>query len=113
MGNFKGHALPGAYFIFLGIWWWINALMVYSRRLRIDEQPLGSPTFISTTWFPLPWRKCQKVPIEPLVKIFLAFCGIVLELIHDDSWVLIDKGDFVEDHLNNYSHAAMYSAFLI
>ncbi|KXJ27546.1 Transmembrane protein 45B [Exaiptasia diaphana] len=65
MGSFRGHALPGSFYIVTSLWWLANVYRIH-------------------------------------------------KLVPENSWVLVGNGDeFVEKHLNNYAHAAMYAVFMI
>lgn len=42
MGNFKGHALPGSFFLLFGLWWSVKYPLKYLCRKKKNTSPLGS-----------------------------------------------------------------------
>lgn len=42
MGNFKGHALPGTFFIIMGIWWTTRCVLKYACKKHKRTSYLGS-----------------------------------------------------------------------
>lgn len=42
MGSFKGHALPGTFFIIMGIWWAIKCILKYACKKHKRTSYLGS-----------------------------------------------------------------------
>ena len=42
MGNFKGHALPGSFFLFMGIWWTIKCILKYAFKKQKRTSYLDS-----------------------------------------------------------------------
>ncbi|KAJ8402158.1 hypothetical protein AAFF_G00370230 [Aldrovandia affinis] len=97
MANFKGHALPGTFFLLFGLWWSVK----YPLRQR--------------------WRKAQpggrhKLPqvfnrmdfVEGVLKIFFAFVGIMAEQFVPDGphAHLYNSASWVK--LMNWQHSTMY-----
>uniref|UniRef100_A0A672K5K8 Transmembrane protein 45B n=1 Tax=Sinocyclocheilus grahami TaxID=75366 RepID=A0A672K5K8_SINGR len=93
MANFKGHALPGTFFLLFGLWWSIKYLQHGDR----DRQ-------MHTVLF-------NRIDlIEGALKIFFAFVGIMAEQfvpdgphahLYQDGWV----------KLMNWQHSTMYLFF--
>lgn len=42
MGSFKGHALPGTFFIIMGIWWTLKCILKYVCRKHKRTSYFGS-----------------------------------------------------------------------
>jgi len=112
MGSFEGHFLPGAFFFLQGLWWWANVLKLYCKSCQTQRSI--SVSFKTTTWFPISIKWFGGRPIEPIIRFCLGTIGIFVELIPENSFILIGKdGEFEEEHLNNYGHASMYTIFAI
>lgn len=122
MGDFLGHAVPGAMFLLFSLWWYVGALLQtrnslssYSRRgllLSSDSSNERLKSQSPAVWYPCPGQRLSKIPLEPIVKVLFGILGVVGELFFDGSWILIDKnGKFVAEHLNNHSHTVMYCFF--
>ena len=123
MGDFLGHAVPGAMFLTLSLWWFLGALIRTQHPIRDTRGLHRSSGPVSTrlkshaytyalVWFQCPGKKLSKIPIEPIAKIVLAIVGVLGELVLSKAWTLIDKdGEFAAENLNNHSHAAMYCFF--
>lgn len=123
MGDFLGHAVPGAMFLSLSLWWFLGALIRTqhpsrdTRGLHRSSGPvntrLKSRTY-APVWFQCPGKTLSKIPIEPIVKVILGILGVLGELVLSKAWTLINKdGDFVAENLNNHSHTAMYCFFAL
>lgn len=119
MGDFLGHAAPGAMFLVLSLWWFLGTLIrthQHARRRRGLLRSCGtSNTRLKShapVWFSCPGKTLSKIPVEPIVKVLLAILGVLGELGLSKAWTLIDKdGEFVAENLNNHSHTAMYCFF--
>lgn len=120
MGDFLGHAVPGAMFLLLSIWWFLGTMIRTRQRARPRRGLLGSSGTANATrlkshapvWFACPGKTLSKIPVEPIVKILLAIIGVLGELVLSKAWTLIDKrGEFAAKNLNNHSHTAMYCFF--
>ena len=126
MGSYPGHVLPGSFFIIFGLWWWFNIIAIIakaqSRYLRqrfftrrtncgfeIDVESLIE--FESATWCKLPVLCLKRLPVEPGLKVIAATVGIIAELTKGEWSLLNNAGHF--SHLNNFSHATMFSIFLL
>ena len=121
MGDFLGHAVPGAMFLSLSLWWFLGTLIRTQHRIR-DTRDLhrsNGPVNArlkshahSPVWFQCPGKTLSKIPIEPIVKVVLAIVGVLGELVLSKAWTLINKdGEFEAENLNNHSHTAMYCFF--
>nr|XP_015217021.1 PREDICTED: transmembrane protein 45A [Lepisosteus oculatus] len=42
MGNFKGHALPGSFFLIAGLWWTVKSSLWHTTRRNKSTVPLAS-----------------------------------------------------------------------
>ena len=120
MGDFLGHAVPGAMFLSVSIWWFLATLMQVHQRLSRPRRGLlrsSGPVNVrlkshAPVWFPCPGKTLSKFPVEPIVKLLLAILGVLGELVLSKAWTLTDKdGEFVTENLNNHSHTAMYCFF--
>ncbi|KAL3147330.1 hypothetical protein ABBQ32_002814 [Trebouxia sp. C0010 RCD-2024] len=106
-GAFKGHLLPGCFFLIWGTYWLLSVFRLHFRSS--EKKP-----FKSRAWYPFLWPK--SVPIEPLLKVVFPFIGINGELWagHDHYRHLYEPdGHFTEHHLQDWQHSAMYLAFLL
>ncbi|XP_072517681.1 transmembrane protein 45B [Salminus brasiliensis] len=99
MANFKGHALPGSFFLLFGLWWSVkNPLRhIWQKRQRGRKQNL--PPF---------FRKMDL--IEGVLKTFFAFVGIMAEqFVPDGPHGHLYSEDWVK--LMNWQHSTMYLFF--
>jgi hypothetical protein len=106
-GAYLGHILPGCFFCFWGSYWLISVFRLYLKSN-------GKTAFQSKAWYE--FKYCTRVPLEPLLKIFLPFIGINGELWagHSHYRHLYDPdGHFTEHHLQDWQHSAMYLAFML
>lgn len=106
MGTFIGHILPGAGFLFIGLWHLFNTITNYAR----------SPwDFQTRPWFPAKFSRGKFKYLE-LVAIILGSClSISAELFigpvkHQP---LADDWSIPPEHLNNFEHSAISLFFLI
>ncbi|XP_069894430.1 transmembrane protein 45B-like [Dipodomys merriami] len=97
MANFKGHALPGSFFLIIGVWWSVKFPLKHFHRK-------GKKNRLS--------QKQQRVEIiEAAVRIFCCVTGFLAEqlvsdgpffhLYQDDHWV----------KMMNWQHSTMYLFF--
>ncbi|KAM4887240.1 transmembrane protein 45A-like isoform 2-T2 [Thomomys bottae] len=49
MGDFGGHALPGAFFITMGLWWYIKIILLYTYKKQARICYLQSKAFFQRT----------------------------------------------------------------
>ncbi|XP_056586602.1 transmembrane protein 45B [Triplophysa dalaica] len=103
MANFKGHALPGTFFLLFGLWWSIK----YSFRQKRRKERLGDRDNQTLT---LLFNRIDL--IEGVLKIFFAFVGIMAEqFVPDGPHAHLYKDGWVK--LMNWQHSTMYLFFLI
>ncbi|XP_072282314.1 transmembrane protein 45B-like [Pyxicephalus adspersus] len=95
MANFKGHALPGSFFLVFGLWWSVKYPLMYLSR-RGNHRP----------------NKChQRLElIEGIVKAVFSLIGILAEqFVPDGPHMHLMNG---EEHswvkLMNWQHSTMY-----
>ncbi len=123
MGTYEGHVLPGSFFIIFGLWWWLHILaLVAQAQARFLQHRFSSVRkprncafeleFESTTWCKVPVLCMKRFPVEPCLKVIAASVGIIAELTKGE-WSLFDKSSGHFSHLNNFSHATMFSIFLL
>ena len=122
MGSYPGHVLPGSFFIVFGLWWWFNIVAIIAQaqarywRQRFFTRRTNSnieidTEFESATWCKVPVRCLKRFPVEPGLKVIAATVGIIAELTKGEWSLLNNTGHF--SHLNNFSHATMFSIFLL
>lgn len=70
-GAFKGHLLPGCFFLIWGTYWLLSVFRLHFKSS--EKKP-----FKSRAWYPFLWPK--SVPLEPLLKVVFPFIGINGEL---------------------------------
>ncbi|XP_055035940.2 transmembrane protein 45B [Misgurnus anguillicaudatus] len=102
MANFKGHALPGTFFLLFGLWWSIKYPL---RQMRRRERRHGDRENQRLT---LLFKRIDL--IEGALKIFFTFSGIMAEQfvpdgphahLYNDGWI----------KLMNWQHSTMYLFF--
>ena len=112
-----GHIAPGTMFIFIGCWWLYHVVndIVASHSKRLEEaRPYASRAWYGTKR-PARGGRCaqMKTLMEPIFKIFLGSIGSFMELT-SAKWQLLDsRGDFRGTSMNNFSHATMFSFFVL
>ncbi|KAM7410455.1 hypothetical protein PAMA_001748 [Pampus argenteus] len=104
MGSFKGHALPGSFFMVAGLWWTGKYSLWHATR---RNKNIGSTRLAS--------RASQRrlEIIENSVILFFSFVGMLAEQFLADG-PRLQLYDFVEKHwedLMNWQHATMYLFF--
>ncbi|XP_020488213.1 transmembrane protein 45A [Labrus bergylta] len=104
MGSFKGHALPGSFFLVAGIWWTVKHSLWYATR---RNKNIGSTRLSS--------RASQRrlEVIESSLILFFSVVGMLLEQFAADG-PRLQLYDFAEKHwedLMNWQHATMYLFF--
>ncbi|XP_034439173.1 transmembrane protein 45A [Hippoglossus hippoglossus] len=104
MGSFKGHALPGSFFLVAGLWWTAKYSLWHATR---RNKNVGSTRLAS--------RASQRrlEIIESSVIVFFSFFGMLAEQFFADGPKL-RLYDFAEkhwEHLMNWQHATMYLFF--
>ncbi|KAM4650928.1 transmembrane protein 45B [Discoglossus pictus] len=100
MANFKGHALPGSFFLLFGLWWSVKYPLKY-----LNSKVKGK---CHST-------KCyQRMEfIEGILKVFFALVGMLAEQFVPDGphMHLVSREDHSWDHLMNWQHTTMYLFF--
>lgn len=96
MANFKGHALPGSFFLLFGLWWSVKTpwRQCCRQRCRLGGNKI-SPVV-------------KKIDlIEGILKVFFAFVGIMAEqFVPDGPHAHLYNGGWVK--LMNWQHSTMY-----
>ncbi|XP_062983701.1 transmembrane protein 45A [Elgaria multicarinata webbii] len=99
MGNFKGHALPGSFFLLFGLWWSVKYPIMHLCRRKKNSSSLGSKAGLRRLEF-----------TEGIIKTAFALIGMVAEQFVPDGPHLklysYEKKQW--DHLMNWQHATMY-----
>ncbi|XP_052811512.1 transmembrane protein 45B-like [Mya arenaria] len=101
MGNFPGHALPGSFFIFFGLWWTFH--MFYRYYIALNK----NTKFTSSVIFNCPCLcgRFKDWPIEAYFKLMCICIGFFLEIYTGFSkdWRFVNIG--------NGQHATMFFFF--
>ncbi|XP_013419193.1 transmembrane protein 45B [Lingula anatina] len=108
MGNFKGHILPGSFFIAFGIWWTINIWVNYFRAQdRKKKRPFQCRLIYPVASNCTRLKCCHSGSIcwEGIVKVVVTGIGIVGEF----SYGYDAKLHYV--HAGNAQHITMFAAF--
>ncbi|XP_032820556.1 transmembrane protein 45B [Petromyzon marinus] len=116
MGNFKGHALPGSFFILFAVWWAIK----YPLRYRWRQRKLGGggggggggPTGLPASCVA---SENRLDIIEGAVKTVFSIVGMMAEQFVPDGphMRLYNRQEGGWDHLMNWQHTTMYLFFAI
>lgn len=104
MGSFKGHALPGSFFLVAGIWWTVKFSLWHATR---RNKSLGSTRLASRA----SQRRLEIV--ESSIILFFSLVGMLAEQFAADGPKL-QLYDFAEKnwkYLMNWQHATMYLFF--
>ncbi|KAL4658598.1 transmembrane protein 45B [Arapaima gigas] len=99
MANFKGHALPGSFFLLFGLWWSVKYPLRHCWKKRLLGARQQMPKFFNRLEF-----------IEGVLKVFFAFVGIMAEQFVPDGphAHLYNTKDQVWVKLMNWQHSTMY-----
>ncbi|KAK6485423.1 transmembrane protein 45A-like [Huso huso] len=102
MGNFKGHALPGSFFLIVGLWWSVKFSLWHASRRNNNACHLASK---------ITYRRLEV--IEASVILLFALVGMMAEQFVPDGpqLKLYNYDDKHWDHLMNWQHATMYLFF--
>ncbi|XP_034971811.1 transmembrane protein 45A [Zootoca vivipara] len=98
MANFKGHALPGSFFLIFGLWWSVKYPLKYLCR-RKKNSSIGSKAGF------------HRLEIaEGIAKASFALIGMIAEQFVPDGphLKLYNYEEKQWDHLMNWQHATMY-----
>ncbi len=134
MGTLGGHVLPGVFFLFLGLLWtllsiWMQLTSKASNPKKSKKEGSTTSSFFEYTykrdlrlarksWIPFPC--CPRVPVDPVLKVFLAIIGILVELFLDYKRshlvtmvynVILPNGEL--NDMAKLHHITMYGAFLM
>ncbi|KAH9512310.1 Transmembrane protein 45B [Bulinus truncatus] len=99
MGDLKGHAIPGTFFIIYGTWWAIGCLWRYVSGRRSRETYVSTATYRMTCFS----GAVSRLPLEPFIKVLLSASGILYELLTE---LPVPPPAIVQ-------HATMYFFFLL
>jgi len=101
MGSYKGHVLPGVYFVIFGTCLTCSWLYQYAIRKTSNQSKKRSS-----------FEKYNGLILGGLVTLS-TFVGIVLEQVVDEgpNFSLTKDGKF--DQINNWSHSVMYAFFMV
>ncbi|XP_034370617.1 transmembrane protein 45A isoform X2 [Arvicanthis niloticus] len=100
MGSFRGHALPGSFFIFMGFWWSTKSILksVYKKQTRTCY--LNSKTLLRRTEI---W--------EGVIVLLMAFTGVAGEQFTTEGPSLILQKDGQWNQILEWHHTTMYFFF--
>ncbi|XP_044522742.1 transmembrane protein 45A [Gracilinanus agilis] len=102
MGSFRGHAIPGSFFLFFGFWWSVKYILKYVCKKNKKTCFLGSRAGF------------QRLEIiEGLIKISMSLFGMTAEQFVPDGphLNLYNYEEKHWDHLMGWQHATMYFFF--
>lgn len=99
MGNFKGHALPGSFFLLFGIWWSVKYPMRYLCKKNKNVCYVASMSI---------HRRIDI--IEGIVKAIFALIGMLSEqfVTGGPGLQLYNNEENDWNHLSNWQHSTMY-----
>ncbi|CAL1543056.1 unnamed protein product [Lymnaea stagnalis] len=99
MGDLKGHAIPGSFFVLLGLWWAIGCLRTFLGARKNGDVFKASSTYGFTCF----QGRISRLPIEGIVKIIVCTGGMLGELL---AHLPVPPMGIVQ-------HATMYLFFLL
>lgn len=127
MGSYYGHVVPGLIIAFWGVAWLILTIVAH---LKTEQRRKGSGArrndlralrwedgYKHKSWLPFPCA--PRLPIEPILKVFLAVLGMFVELFvdmanHDTTFYWYVTNVFAQPNdVDKAQHATMYSFFLL
>ncbi|XP_069059258.1 transmembrane protein 45A isoform X2 [Pleurodeles waltl] len=99
MANFKGHALPGSFFLLFGLWWSVKYPFKYICRKKKKACYLGTKSGFQRLEL-----------IEGITKAAFALIGMLAEQFVPDGphLKLYNHEEHQWDHLMNWQHTTMY-----
>ncbi|KAL1787486.1 transmembrane protein 45A [Sigmodon hispidus] len=100
MGSFKGHALPGAFFIIMGFWWCTKSILKYVYKKQTRTCYLSSKTLLRRAEI---W--------EGVVSVFMAVTGMAGEQFISGGPYLALYKDGQWYQLLEWHHTTMYFFF--
>ncbi|KAJ7993570.1 hypothetical protein DPEC_G00273770 [Dallia pectoralis] len=104
MGSFKGHALPGCFFLVAGLWWAGRFSLWYVTR---RNKSLGSTRLASRS------TQHRLDILEGSTMLFFSVVGMLAEqFVSDGPWLhLYDYTELHWEKLHNWQHSTMYLFF--
>lgn len=114
MGTFAGHALPGSFFIFFGLWATYHSMKRYYRQRSAKIRGEHGADYVNRISFPLKVsnapRCCRgtadwEIPLDSFLKAFCCIIGIVGEVYtgFNSEWKFV--------HIGNAQHSTMFGTF--
>ncbi|XP_053166176.1 transmembrane protein 45A isoform X2 [Hemicordylus capensis] len=104
MASFKGHALPGFFFLFFGLWWSVKYPLKYFCRRKKHTSSVRSKAGFQRLEFS-----------EAVIKMAFALIGMTAEQFVPEGPHLklynYEKKQW--DHLRNWQHSTMYFFFAL
>lgn len=76
VNHFEGHAIPGTYFLTIGIWWTVNISIRYFSCLKKGTKFTSNAAFTCPALF----GRSKKWPIEGIWKVCVSTFGIIVEI---------------------------------
>uniref|UniRef100_A0A2P2JF73 Uncharacterized protein MANES_17G008600 n=1 Tax=Rhizophora mucronata TaxID=61149 RepID=A0A2P2JF73_RHIMU len=104
MGSFKGHALPGTFFLLIGVWHVWSALVRYVSNAK---------SFRIRVWSPVPGFDGKLKHLELYVVVFGSFVDLCIELLYSTHLKFFVGGIVNPNHMNNFEHSGMLLMFFI
>ena len=101
MGGFKGHVLPGVYFVLFGIWWTIQIWRKYLKSFQKRND-----AFQCQVLYPPKFQRCG-VNIEAILLLTSGAIGILGELYLGAAYI----GSVIRTR--NIQHSVMYAFFIL
>ncbi|KMZ74710.1 Transmembrane protein 45B [Zostera marina] len=104
MGSFKGHALPGTLFLFVGVW------HIWSCTLRYVSDPKN---FRVKSWNPVQGLNGKLHYLELYLITGGSFLDMCIELLYSTHLKFIVNGELNPSHLNDFEHGGMLFMFFL
>jgi hypothetical protein len=113
MGSFRGHILPGTFFIIIATWWSFMATIRYIKCRNRNQNSISKSIvkkYTTSATMPcicLP-RRIRKFPIESIVKLVFTTIGILGEVITGikkyETTILPEKNSLLPQMNENHHH---------
>ncbi|KAJ8754306.1 hypothetical protein K2173_002757 [Erythroxylum novogranatense] len=104
MGSFKGHALPGTFFLLVGVW------HIWSALVRFASNPKA---FRFRVWNPVSGYDGKLNYLELYLVVVGSFVDLCIEFLYSTHLKFFVNGVLNPSHMNNFEHAGMLLMFLI
>ncbi|KAJ8774260.1 hypothetical protein K2173_009691 [Erythroxylum novogranatense] len=104
MGSFKGHALPGTFFLLVGVW------HAWSALVRFTSNPKA---FRVRVWNPVPGYHGKVKYLELHLVVFGSFIDLCIEFLYSSHLKFFVNGVLNPSHMNNFEHSGMLLMFFI